>query len=208
LAIVGSTLEKIAVEIRHLQKTEVLEVEEYFEKGQKGSSAMPHKRNPIVSERIAGLARILRANASSGFENVALWHERDISHSSVERVILPDSTILLDYMLRKTIRLIENLLVYPEKMIENLGKTGGLIFSQSLLLTLVKKGMAREDGYRIVQKVAMECWKNREEFQKAVQKDPEIQKLLSVKEIEACFDLRVQLRNIDYLFQRVGLLKG
>ena len=158
LANIAASLEKIAVEIRHLQRTEVLEAEEYFQKGQKGSSAMPHKRNPIVTERITGMARLLRGNAMVGMENVALWHERDISHSSVERVIIPDSTTVMDYMLNKMIYLLENLLVYPENMLKNLNKTGGLIFSQEVLLALVKKGATREDAYAIVQRNAMQVW--------------------------------------------------
>ncbi len=206
LAVIAASLEKIVVEIRHLQRTEVLEAEEFFSKGQKGSSAMPHKRNPITCERIAGLARVVRSNAMAGLENVALWHERDISHSSVERVILPDSTILLDYMLRKTTDLIDNLLVYPEKMKANLNLTRGLIFSQTLMLVLVKKGLTREDAYKTVQSKAMVCWKSGQDFKDAVKNDREIGKILSQKEIEVCFDLDFHLRNVDRIFQRVGLL--
>ncbi len=205
LAVVGASLEKIAVEIRHLQRTEVLEAEEYFSKGQKGSSAMPHKRNPITCERIAGLARLLRSNAMAGLENVALWHERDISHSSVERVILPDSTILLNYMLRKTIGLIDQLLVYPEKMKQNLELTRGLIFSQPLLLALVQKGLSREEAYGLVQEEAMACWKSGGSFQNNVRKNKRIEEILSSEEIEKCFDLNNQLRNVDAIFKRVGL---
>ena len=160
LAIIGATLEKISIEIRHLQRTEVLEAEEYFSKGQKGSSAMPHKRNPIVSERITGLARILRSNSVAALENVALWHERDISHSSVERIIVPDSCIALDYMLYLMVNLVSKLLIYPENMIRNLNLTRGLVFSQTILLKLVTKGVSREDAYRIVQDSAMKVWGN------------------------------------------------
>ena len=205
LAVIAASLEKIAVEIRHLQRTEVLEAEEFFSKGQKGSSAMPHKRNPITCERIAGLARVVRSNAMAGLENVALWHERDISHSSVERVILPDSTILLDYMLRKTTDLIDKLLVYPDKMKANLNLTNGLIFSQTLMLALVRKGLTREEAYKVVQNKAMECWKSNQRFIDAVKKDNDIRKILSQKEIEDCFDLNVHLRNVNRIFQRVGL---
>lgn len=206
LAIIAATLEKIAVEIRHLQRTEVLEAEEFFAKGQKGSSAMPHKRNPITCERITGLARLLRTNALAGLENVALWHERDISHSSVERVILPDSTILLDYMLDKTIRLMDKLLVYPENMKTNLEKTNGLIYSQSLMLALVMKGITREDAYALVQTAAMTCWKTGETFQEIVKKSKEICDLIPQDELSRFFDLSSQLRNVDYIFRRVGLI--
>ena len=206
LAVVGATLEKIAVEIRHLQRTEVLEAEEFFSKGQKGSSAMPHKRNPITCERITGLARLLRTNALAAVENVALWHERDISHSSVERVILPDSTILLDYMLNKSIDLIDRLLVYPEAMTKNLERTQGLIYSQAVLLALVQKGLTREDAYKRVQDTAMACWKSGERFEDSVRKSKDITSVLSSKEMEACFDLKHQLRNIDHIFKRVGIL--
>jgi adenylosuccinate lyase len=206
LAIIAATLEKIAIEIRHLQRTEVLEVEEFFTKGQKGSSAMPHKRNPIICERIAGLARLIRSNAMAGFENVALWHERDISHSSVERVILPDSTILLDYMIQKMINIIDCLLVYPERMKENMAITGGLIFSQSLLLNLIKKGMTREEAYSFVQKIAMDCWKSGGDFKDMVLNDKEIRKNLTETEINGCFDLKYHLRNVNFIFKRAGLI--
>ena len=205
MAVIGATLEKIAVEIRHLQRTEVLEAEEFFSKGQKGSSAMPHKRNPITCERITGLARLLRSNAVAGMENVALWHERDISHSSVERVILPDSTILLDYMLKKSIDLIDRLLVYPETMTKNLETTRGLIYSQVVLLALVRKGLTREEAYRRVQDTAMSCWKSGERFEDSVRGNTEITDVLSEQELEACFDLKHQLRNVDSIFRRVGL---
>ena len=205
LALIAATLEKIAVEIRHLQRTEVREAEEYFSPGQKGSSSMPHKRNPIICERISGMARLLRGNALVGMENVALWHERDISHSSVERVILPDSTTALDYMLDKTINLIDKLLVYPENMKINLGKTRGLIFSQGLLLKIVQKGVLREDAYKWVQDAAMEVWKSGVDFKEKVFENPHITKVLTKDEIESCFDLKVALRNVDYIFTRVGL---
>ena len=205
LAVIAASLEKIAVEIRHLQRTEVLEAEEFFSSGQKGSSAMPHKRNPITCERVAGLARLLRSNAMAGLENVALWHERDISHSSVERVVLPDSTILLDYMLYKTTAIMDRLLVYPERMKKNLELTRGLIFSQALLLALVQKGLTREKAYGLVQNVSMACWKSGEDFKVSVGKDKEITAVLSKKEINNCFDLSVQLRHVDFIFRRVGL---
>ena len=206
LAVIAGTLEKIAVEIRHLQRTEVLEAEEYFAKGQKGSSSMPHKRNPIVSERITGLARLMRSYAMSAMENQALWHERDISHSSVERVILPDANILLYYMIQKTSSLIEKLLVYPAHMRENLEKTRGLIFSQTLLLALVAKGMSREDAYRVVQDLSMECWKTGAQFRDLVVKDSTVRKTLDPKSVDACFDLKVHLRNVDPVFKRAGLI--
>lgn len=207
LAIVAASLEKIAIEIRHLQKTEVHEAEEFFAKGQKGSSAMPHKRNPIICERIAGLARIIRSNAIAGFENVALWHERDISHSSVERMIIPDSTMLLYYMIRKTTRLIQELIVYSENMRRNLDLTRGLLFSQVVLLALVQKGLSREDAYRLVQKKAMTCWENHLDFRESILEDPEIRGHLSEKEILACFEFNTQLKNVDAIFRRAGLLK-
>lgn len=206
LAVIAGTLEKIAVEVRHLQKTEVLEAEEFFGKGQKGSSAMPHKRNPITCERIAGLARLVRSYASCAFENQALWHERDISHSSVERVIFPDAHIVLHYMLEKTCTLIDKLLVYPERMQSNLERTKGLIFSQAVLLMLVKKGMSREEAYRIVQDLAMECWRSGNHFKDAVLQNDTIRKYASQSEIEAFFDLKVQLRHVDFIFKRIGLL--
>jgi adenylosuccinate lyase len=205
LAVVAATLEKIATEIRHLQRTEVLEAEEFFSKGQKGSSAMPHKRNPITCERIAGLARILRGNAVAALENVALWHERDISHSSVERVIVPDSCILLDYMLAKTTDVVKNLLVYPDRMLENLNKTNGLVASQSVLLALAKKGMRREDAYRIVQRNAMETWQTGKPFRELLERDSEITAVLNKKDLDAMFDLNRSIRHIDTIFKRIGL---
>jgi len=203
LAIITATLDKIAVEIRHLQRTEVREAEEYFSEKQKGSSAMPHKRNPITTEQISGLARVVRANAQAAFENVPLWHERDISHSSVERVIFPDSTILTDYLLAKTITLIEKLLVYPKRMLKNLESTGGLIFSGQLLLDLAEAGMLREDAYRLVQGYAMRAWKDDLVFRDLVKADPEIAARLGPEKLEHAFDLNRQLRNVDAIFDRV-----
>ena len=179
LAIIGATLEKISIEIRHLQRTEVLEAEEFFSKGQKGSSAMPHKRNPIISERMTGFARILRGNAHTSLENIALWHERDISHSSVERIIIPDSTHMVDYMLIKMTDLFENLIVYPDNMMNNINRTNGLIFSQEVLLALIKKGMTREDAYQIVQKNAMKTWEEKVDFKTLLFKDENISQILS-----------------------------
>jgi adenylosuccinate lyase len=207
LANIGSSLEKIAVEIRHLQRTEVLEAEEYFQKGQKGSSAMPHKRNPIVTERITGLARLLRGNAMVAMENVALWHERDISHSSVERVIIPDSTTIMDYMLNKMTYLMKNLLVYPENMLKNLHKTGGLIFSQEVLLALVKKGVTREDAYTMVQRNAMQVWEANKDFKALLKEDKEIMALLNVNDIDTLFDLNKVMININKIYKRLGLIQ-
>ena len=203
LAILGSTLDKIAVEVRHLQRTEVREAQEYFSVGQKGSSAMPHKKNPITAEQISGLARVLRGNAQAAFENVALWHERDISHSSVERVIFPDSTILADYLLAKTTDLIDRLLVYPERMKRNLESTGGLIFSGQLLLDLSEAGMLREDAYRLVQSHAMRSWKEELVFRDEVAKDASISALLSPEKLDRTFDYTRQLGNVDAIFERV-----
>ncbi|MBU1086459.1 MAG: adenylosuccinate lyase [Candidatus Omnitrophica bacterium] len=205
LAIIGSSLEKFTTEIRNLQHTEILEVEEFFSKGQKGSSAMPHKRNPIASERVSGLARVLRGNALAGMENVSLWHERDISHSSVERIILPDSTICLDYMLSICIELIDNLIVYPKNMLRNLGKTKGLMFSQRILIALVEKGLTREDAYHLVQKNALMVWKQGEEFKNLLLADPAVTKVLTKDEIERCFDLKYVLRNLDVIFKRINI---
>ncbi|HET55979.1 MAG TPA: adenylosuccinate lyase [Ignavibacteria bacterium] len=203
LAIIAAMLEKISIEIRHLQRTEVLEAEEYFSKGQKGSSAMPHKRNPIVSERITGLARLIRANAMASIENVALWHERDISHSSVERVIVPDSCILLNYMLDLMIKLIDNLIIYPENMIKNLNITRGLVFSQTILLMLVSKGITREDAYKLVQTCAMDIWKDeKKNLKDELLANEKIMNLLSSNEIEEVFDNKKMLKNIDYIFER------
>jgi adenylosuccinate lyase len=203
LATIAATLDKIATEIRHLQRTEVREAEEYFSEKQKGSSAMPHKRNPITCEQICGLARVVRANAQAAFENVALWHERDISHSSVERVILPDSTILVDYLLNKTAHLIDTLMVYPNRMLRNLESTGGLVFSGQLLLDLAEHGMLREDAYRLVQKHAMRAWKEDLNFRELVMADAEITGRVPPAQIEKAFDLKRQLRNVDKIFARV-----
>ncbi len=203
LAVIASSIEKFAVEIRHLQRTEVLEAEEFFTKGQKGSSAMPHKRNPILSENLCGLARMVRANSLAALENVALWHERDISHSSVERVIGPDSTILMDYMLYRLTNVIDNLLVYPENMARNLERTKGLIFSESLMLELTKRKISREDAYAMVQRNAMRVWEEGTDFKQEVLKDPEITKALSREEIEECFDLHSHLGNVDEIFKRI-----
>jgi adenylosuccinate lyase len=203
LATIASSLDKIATEIRHLQRTEVREAEEYFSEKQKGSSAMPHKRNPVTFEQISGLARVVRANAQAAFENVPLWHERDISHSSVERVILPDSTILTDYLLAKTTNLIDTLLVYPQRMLKNLESTGGLVFSGQLLLDLAEHGMSREDAYRLVQKHAMRAWREDLNFRDLVMNDPEITSRLPKKQIEQAFSLERQLRNVDKIFKRV-----
>jgi adenylosuccinate lyase len=203
LAILGSTLDKIAVEIRHLQRTEVREAQEYFSENQKGSSSMPHKKNPITSEQISGLARVLRGNAQAAMENIPLWHERDISHSSVERIIFPDSTILVDYLLAKTADLIDRLLVYPERMKRNLESTGGLIFSGQLLLDLAEAGMLREDAYRLVQAHAMRAWKEDLVFRDEVARDPEIAALLSDEKLARTFDYARQLGNVDAIFERV-----
>ena len=205
IAVCGSSLEKFATEIRHLQRTEVLEAEEYFSKGQKGSSAMPHKRNPINCERVAGLARVLRGNAIAAMENVALWHERDITHSSVERVIIPDSCILLDFMIAEFTKIIENLIVYPENMLRNLNLTNGLIFSESVLLALTNKGMKREDAYKIVQERAMEVWKTKQSFQELLLQSDDVKKHLSEAEIKDLFDLQKSVKNVDYIFKQVGL---
>ena len=203
LALATALCEKIALEVRHLQRTEVREAEEYFARGQKGSSAMPHKRNPVTSEQICGLARVVRANAQAAFENVALWHERDISHSSVERVILPDSTILTDYLLEKTTQLVDKLMVYPERMRRNLEMTRGLVFSGQLLQDLAAAGMLREQAYRVVQAHAMRAWEEEGDFRAAVAADPEIRAALSPQQIAEAFSLERQLRNVDKIFERV-----
>jgi adenylosuccinate lyase len=203
LAIIGSTLDKIAVEVRHLQRTEVREAQEYFSEKQKGSSSMPHKKNPITSEQISGLARVLRGNAQAAFEDIALWHERDISHSSVERVIFPDSTILVDYLLAKATDLIDRLLVYPERMKKNLESTGGLIFSGQLLLDLAEAGMLREDAYRLVQSHAMRSWKEDLVFRDEVAKEAAITELLTPEKLAKTFDYTRQLGNVDAIFKRV-----
>ncbi len=203
LAVIASTLDKVATEIRHLQRTEVGEAEEFFSEKQKGSSAMPHKRNPVTAEQISGLARVVRSNAQAGFENVALWHERDISHSSVERVILPDSTTLTDYLLAKTTNLVDTMFVYPERMQANLESTRGLIFSGQLLLDLVEHGVSREDAYRLVQGHAMRAWKQGLDFRQSVLADKEITDRVPRRQIEQAFDLQRQLKNVDKIFGRV-----
>jgi adenylosuccinate lyase len=203
LALLGCSIEKIAVEIRHLQRTEVREAEEFFASGQKGSSAMPHKRNPVSSENLTGLARVLRGNALAAMENVALWHERDISHSSVERIIGPDSTILLDYMLSRLARVLDRLTVYPENMQRNLDLTGGLFYSQQVMLALTEKGLSREDAYRMVQKNAMKVWQERGQLRDALEEDPEMKRYLGPEELDAIFDLRYHLKHVDTIFKNV-----
>ena len=203
LAVIACTLDKIATELRHLQRTEVREVEEFFSEKQKGSSAMPHKRNPVTLEQISGLARVVRSNAQAAFENVALWHERDISHSSVERIIVPDSTTLVDYMLHKTTNVLETMFVYPERMKSNLESTRGLVFSGQLLLDLVEHGMSREEAYRAVQSHAMRAWKDGLNFRELVLKDKSITSRVPRQQIEHAFDLKRQLRNVDKIFARV-----
>ncbi len=203
LALVATSLEKFSVEIRHLQRTEVLEAEEYFSKGQKGSSAMPHKRNPIASENLSGCARLMRSYAQAAMENVPLWHERDISHSSVERVIGPDATILLHYMLHRFTAMARNLVVYPENMQANLDRTGGLIYSQRLLLKLVEKGATREDAYRYVQRNAMRVWEEGADYRALLRADPDVSHLLDPGEIEEAFDIAYHLKHVDTIFRRV-----
>ncbi|MDQ1410463.1 MAG: adenylosuccinate lyase [Acidobacteriaceae bacterium] len=203
LAVIASTLDKIATEIRHLQRTEVREAEEFFSEKQKGSSAMPHKRNPVICEQISGLARVVRSNAQAGFENVALWHERDISHSSVERVIIPDSTTLTDYMLQKTTKVLDSMFVYPERMKINLESTRGLVFSGQLLLDLVEHGVSREDAYRMVQNHAMHAWREGLDFRQLILSDDQISSRVPRRQLEHAFDLKRQLRNIDRIFARV-----
>ena len=205
LAVIASSLEKFALNVRHWQRTEVREAQERFTKGQKGSSAMPHKRNPIISERICGMARIVRANSLVGLENIALWHERDISHSSAERVVLPDSSIALDYMLQKAINLIDGLVVYPERMLENLRATRGLIFSGQLLLALTNKDLSRETAYEWVQRNAMRVWDEDRDFHELVKVDPDITARLSTEEIDRTFSLDHYLRNVDQIFKRLGI---
>ena len=205
LALIGTSLDKFATEIRHLQRTEVREVEEPFVEGQKGSSAMPHKRNPVACEQVSGLARLLRSYAQASLENVPLWHERDISHSSVERVVLPDATILLDYLLVRFREVMEGLRVYPDQMRHNLELTGGLVFSEAVLLALIGKGLSREEAYRMVQRHAMKAWESHEPFKPLLLADPEICRHLSPAEVESCFDLGYHLRHLDDIFARVGL---
>lgn len=203
LSLIASTIEQIAVEIRHLQRTEVREAEEFFSKGQKGSSAMPHKRNPIVSENLSGLARLVRGYALASLENIPLWHERDISHSSVERVIGPDATILIDFMLFRTANLIKNLIVYPEIMLKNLNATRGLVFSQRILLMLAESGIKREKAYEIVQRNAMKCWEEGYDFKELIKKDKDVKNYLKSNEIESAFDIEYYLKNVDFIFERV-----
>lgn len=205
LAIVASSFEKFATEIRNLQRTDIREAEEYFSPGQKGSSAMPHKRNPITCERISGMARLVRGNALASLEDITLWHERDISHSSVERVILPDSTINVDYCIKKFTNIIDKLLVYPDAMLENLNKTGGLIFSQRILIALVNKGVLREDAYKWVQRNAMKRWLEKEDFRTNIKKDEDVIKYLTQDEIDECFKVDYFLRHVDMIMARFGL---
>ena len=205
LAVIASSLEKMATEIRNLQRTEILEVEEPFQKGQKGSSAMPHKRNPMMSERVAGLSRVLRGNALAALENVALWHERDLTHSSVERVIVPDSCILLDYMLQKFIGVMEGLVIYEDNMAQNIDKTLGLVCSQQLMLALLSKGMLREQAYSMVQNRAMQSWTEKLNFKQLVLADENIMASLTPEEIEQIFDFGIYTSNVDYIFKRCGL---
>jgi adenylosuccinate lyase len=203
LAVIGSSLDKIATEIRHLQRTEVLEAEEYFSEGQKGSSAMPHKRNPVLTENLTGLARMVRAFAVPAMENVALWHERDISHSSVERMIGPDSTVTLDFALNRLAGVIDKLVVYPNTMQKNLDKLGGLIHSQRVLIALTQKGLPREDAYAIVQRNAMKVWGGEDDFLSLLKADKDVRAKLTDKEIEANFDLDHHFKHVDTIFKRV-----
>ncbi len=206
LAVIASSLEKFATEIRNLQRTEILEAEEFFAEGQKGSSAMPHKRNPLTAERVAGLARVMRGYALAAQENVALWHERDITHSSAERIILPDATILLHYMLVQFINVMEKLNVYPERMKRNIQLTRGLVSSQQVLLALVKRGYTREQAYAIVQRNALNAWKNEANFRQLIEADPDVTKLLTLEEIEECFNLSYHMKNVNYILKRAGIL--
>lgn len=208
LALIATSIEKFATEIRGLQKTETREVEERFAKGQKGSSAMPHKRNPIGSENMTGMARVLRGYMLTAYENVSLWHERDISHSSAERVILPDATIAINYMLNRFMNIVKNLTVFPENMKRNIGKTHGVIFSQRVLLKLIDKGMARETAYDIVQPKAMQAWETETPFKQLVEQDEQITEVLTQEEIDDCFDYTYHLKNVDFIFDRIGLTEG
>ncbi len=206
IALIGTSLEKFAIEIRGLQKTEIREVEEYFSKGQKGSSAMPHKRNPIGSENITGLSRVLRGYMFSAYEDVPLWHERDISHSSVERIIIPDATILIDYMLNRFGTIVKNLTVFDENMLKNMEKTYGLIFSQRLLLALIDKGMKREDAYDLIQKRAMQAWEEKKPFRELILLEDKINTALNIEEINECFNPQYHIKQVDYIFNRLGLV--
>jgi len=203
LAIIASSIEKFSVELRHLQRTEVLEVEEFFSKGQKGSSAMPHKRNPISAENLSGLARLVRSYSIAAMENIPLWHERDISHSSVERVIAPDATILIDYMLNRLTSIVENLIVYPENMKANLDKMGGLIFSEAILLLLTRKGLSREEAYGVVQRNAMKVWEKGDDFKTLLSQDEVIKRLFTAEELNAAFNVRSHLKHVEDIFRRV-----
>ena len=205
LAIIASCIEKYSTEIRHLQKTEALELEEPFSKGQKGSSAMPHKKNPITAERLSGMARVFRGNAVAAMENIPLWHERDISHSSVERIIFPDSTVLMDYIIHKFNEIVKDLVVNKDQIERNLNLTHGLIFSQTVLLKLIDKKMKREDAYKIVQNVAMKCWKDKISFEKLLREDKEVSKYLTDKDFKEIFDYSKSKKNVDFIFKRVGL---
>jgi adenylosuccinate lyase len=205
LAIIASCIEKYTTEIRHLQKTETLELEEYFSKGQKGSSAMPHKKNPIICERLSGLARVLRGNTLASFENIALWHERDISHSSVERIIIPDSTILLDYILHLFKQVIGKIVVYNDNIKKNLELTNGIIYSQKVMLKLIEKNMKREDAYKYVQNIAMKCWEKKTRFYDLLSEDKNVMKYLSEKELKDIFDYRILNKKVDFIFRRLGI---
>ncbi|MTI61744.1 MAG: adenylosuccinate lyase [Firmicutes bacterium] len=205
LALIAASLEKFATEIRNLQRTDILEVEEGFRKGQKGSSAMPHKKNPIICERVSGLARVVRGNVLPGLENIALWHERDLTHSSVERVIIPDSTILVNYMLNKFTMVLDELLINKDRMKENMNRTHGLIFSQKLMLSLVDKGLVREKAYDIAQRNALKAWEERASYQELIKGDQEVSKYLTEEEIDRIFDYRSFLKEVDYIYQRIGL---
>ena len=203
LGVIASSIERLAIEVRHLQRTEVLEAEEYFSEGQKGSSAMPHKRNPVLSENLTGLARLVRGMVTPALENVALWHERDISHSSVERMIGPDATVTLDFALARLTQVIDKLLIYPARMQKNLDALGGLVHSQRVLLALTQKGVSREEAYALVQRNAMPVWRGEGEFLPLLKQDPDVKKALSDAELEELFDLGYHLKHVDYIFSRV-----